>query len=157
FVRATMSLSREELVRLDKQHVWHPYTEMGSYIAETDPLVIARAAGSRLYDVDGRSYIDANSSWWVASLGHNHPRLVQALARQSQTMCHCALAGITHPEAAQLADELCRVAPAGLTRVFFSDNGSTAVEVAIKMAVQLAVQTGRPRRKRFVSLESAFH
>jgi adenosylmethionine-8-amino-7-oxononanoate aminotransferase len=152
-----MTLSRQELVVLDKSHVWHPYTEMGSYIARTDPLVIARAEGSRLFDVDGQSYLDANSSWWVATLGHNHPRLVQALTRQAETMCHCALAGITHPEAAQLADELCRVAPPGLTRVFFSDNGSTAVEVAIKMAVQLAVQTGRPRRNRFLTLESAFH
>jgi adenosylmethionine-8-amino-7-oxononanoate aminotransferase len=152
-----MSLSRTELVALDKQHVWHPYTEMGSYIAETDPLVIARAEGARLFDVDGRSYLDANSSWYVAALGHNHPRLVAALTRQAKEMCHCSLAGITHPGAALLADELCKVAPSGLTRVFFSDNGSTAVEVAIKLAVQLAGQTGRPKRRRFVALEAAFH
>ena len=87
---------------------------MGTYIAETDPLVVARRQGSRLFDVDGKSYLDANSSWWVASLGHNHPRLVAALARQAAEMCHCALAGITHPEAALLADELCRIAPRGL-------------------------------------------
>ena len=152
-----MSLSRADLVAIDKRRVWHPYTEMGSYIAETDPLVIARAEGARLYDVDGRSYLDANSSWWVASLGHNHPRLVAALARQAEEMCHCALAGITHPEAALLADELCRIAPDGLERVFFSDNGSTAVEVAVKMALQFAEQNGAPRRRRFVALEGAFH
>jgi adenosylmethionine---8-amino-7-oxononanoate aminotransferase len=152
-----VSPSRAELVALDKRRVWHPYTEMGSYIAGTDPLVIARAEGSRLFDVDGRSYLDANSSWWVASLGHNHPRLVAALRRQSEELCHCALAGITHPEAALLADELCSIAPPGLERVFYSDNGSTSVEVAVKIAVQFAVQNGAPRRRRFVALEGAFH
>jgi adenosylmethionine-8-amino-7-oxononanoate aminotransferase len=152
-----MSVSRQELVALDKRHVWHPYTEMGSYIAGTDPLVIVRAEGARLFDADGRSYIDANSSWWTASLGHVHPRLVQALTRQAQTLCHCSLGGITHPEAVHLADELCRIAPAGLTRVFFGDNGSTAVEIAIKLAVQLAAQNGMPKRRRFVALQDAFH
>jgi adenosylmethionine-8-amino-7-oxononanoate aminotransferase len=152
-----MSESREELVALDKRRVWHPYTEMSSYIAETDPLVVARADGARLYDVDGRSYLDANSSWWAALLGHNHPRLVAALGRQAQQLCHCALAGITHPEAALLADELCRIAPKGLERAFFSDNGSTSVEVAVKIAVQFARQNGAPKRARFVALEGAFH
>jgi adenosylmethionine-8-amino-7-oxononanoate aminotransferase len=149
--------SRAELVEIDKRRVWHPYTEMGGYIAETDPLVVVRADGSRLFDADGRSYLDANSSWWVATLGHNHPRLVAALARQAAKLCHCPLAGITHPEAALLADELCAVAPRGLERVFFSDDGSTSVEVAVKLAVQFAVQNGAPRRRRIVALEGAFH
>jgi adenosylmethionine-8-amino-7-oxononanoate aminotransferase len=152
-----MRPSRADLVAIDKRRVWHPYTEMASYIAETDPLVVERALGPRLYDVDGRAYLDANSSWWVASLGHNHPRLVAALRRQAEQMCHCALAGITHPEAALLADELCQTAPSGLERVFFSDNGSTSVEVAVKIAVQFAHQNGAPRRSRFVALEGAFH
>ena len=79
FERTTMTApTRAEIVALDKRRVWHPYTEMGTYIAETDPLVIARAEGSRLFDVDGRRYLDANSSWWSQSLGHNHPRLVAA-------------------------------------------------------------------------------
>jgi adenosylmethionine-8-amino-7-oxononanoate aminotransferase len=152
-----MQASRSEIVALDKRRVWHPYTEMGSYIASTDPLVVARAAGSRLYDVDGRSFLDANSSWWVCALGHNHPRLVGALRRQTEMLCHCSLAGITHPEAAHLAEELCAVAPPGLERVFFSDNGSTAVEVAIKLATQFAAQNGAPKRQRFLALEGAFH
>jgi adenosylmethionine-8-amino-7-oxononanoate aminotransferase len=152
-----MSTSRSEIVALDKRRVWHPYTEMGSYIAETEPLVIARGEGSRLFDVDGRSFLDANSSWWVAALGHNHPRLVAALRRQTEALCHCSLAGITHPEAAHLAEELCQIAPRGLERVFFSDNGSTAVEVAIKLAVQFAAQNGARARNRFVALEGAFH
>jgi adenosylmethionine-8-amino-7-oxononanoate aminotransferase len=152
-----MTLKREELVALDKRRVWHPYTEMGAYIAATDPLVIARASGSRLFDVDGRSYLDANSSWFVATLGHNHPRLVAALRRQAELMCHCSLAGITHEEAALLADELCRRAPSGLERVFYTDNGSTAVEVAVKMAVKFAALSGAHRRTRFVALQGAFH
>src|SRR5690349_14255251 len=147
--------SRGEIVALDKRRVWHPYTEMGGYIAHTDPLVVGRAEGSRLYDVDGRSFLDANSSWWVCALGHNHPRLIAALQRQMEALCHCSLAGITHPEAAHLADELCAVSPAGLERVFFSDNGSTAVEVAIKLATQFAAQNGAPRRRRFLALEGA--
>ena len=149
--------SRREIVALDKKRIWHPYTEMSSYIATTDPLVIVRGEGARLFDADGRSFIDANSSWWVASLGHNHPRLVAALRRQTEALCHCSLAGITHPEAAYLAEELCAIAPPGLERVFFSDNGSTAVEVAIKLAVQFAAQTKAPKRRRFVALEGAFH
>ncbi len=152
-----MHVPRSDIIALDKRRVWHPYTEMSSYIADTDPLVIARAEGSRLFDVDGRSFLDANSSWWVCTLGHGHPRLVDALRRQAETLCHCSLAGIAHPEAAHLADELCAVAPPGLERVFFSDNGSTSVEVAIKIAVQFAAQNGAPKRRRFVALEGAFH
>jgi len=152
-----MTAGRDELITSDKRRVWHPYTEMGDYIAHGDPLVIARAEGARLFDVDGRAYLDANSSWWVATLGHNHPRLVAALKRQADRLCHCSLAGIIHPEAALLAEELCAVAPAGLERVFFSDNGSTAVEVAVKLAVQFAAQNGAPRRTRFVALDGAFH
>lgn len=150
-------LDRAEIVTLDKRYVWHPYTEMSSYIETTEPLVIVRAKGSRLYDADGRSYLDANSSWWVASLGHGHPRLLQALEDQARELAHCALAGITHPQAAYLAKELVSVAPPGLSHVFYSDNGSTAVEVALKMAVQYFAQNGEPRRHRFLALEGAFH
>ncbi|HMI83955.1 MAG TPA: adenosylmethionine--8-amino-7-oxononanoate transaminase [Polyangiaceae bacterium] len=152
-----MHASRSDIVALDKRRVWHPSTEMGSYIAQTNPLVVARAAGSRLFDIDGRSFLDANSSWWVCTLGHGHPRLVAALRRQAEELCHCSLAGIAHPEAAHLAEELCAVAPSGLARVFFSDNGSTSVEVAIKLAVQFAAQNGAPKRRRFLALEGAFH
>ncbi len=148
---------REELVALDKRHVWHPYTPMDRYLAETDPLVVASAEGAWLTDVDGRRYLDANSAWWVASLGHRHPALVAALRAQLDTLAHCALAGITHEPAARLAAELCAVAPAGLQRVFFSDDGSTALEVAIKLCGQFHAQNGAPRRTRFVALDGAFH
>ncbi|MEO5731084.1 MAG: adenosylmethionine--8-amino-7-oxononanoate transaminase, partial [Byssovorax sp.] len=148
---------REEIVRLDKTHIWHPYTPMDRYIAEVDPLVIERASGSRIFDVDGRSYLDANSSWWVASLGHAHPRLVAALTEQAARLAHVSLAGVTHEGAARLAEELVAVAPRGLTKVFYSDDGSTAVEVALKLALHFWQNRGQPRRRRFVALDGAFH
>ncbi|HVJ17190.1 MAG TPA: adenosylmethionine--8-amino-7-oxononanoate transaminase [Polyangiaceae bacterium] len=148
---------RSRIVELDKRFVWHPYTPMQAYLEQTEPLVIARAEGARLFDADGRSYLDANSSWWCALLGHRHPRLVSALAEQAASLAHVALAGITHEPAALLASELCGLAPAGLEHVFFSDNGSTAVEAALKMALQFFAQNGAPERRRFVALEGAFH
>jgi adenosylmethionine-8-amino-7-oxononanoate aminotransferase len=148
---------RARIVELDKRRVWHPYTPMTEYRERVDPLVVARARGSRLYDVDGRSYLDGNASWWTAVLGHGHPRLVEALRRQAGELCHTALAGIAHERAAELAEALCRVAPGPLAHVFFSDDGSTAVEVAMKLALQFWHQNGRPARRRFLALEGAFH
>ena len=130
---------------------------MDRYIEATDPLVIDRAEGALLFDADGKSYIDANASWWVSTLGHNHPRLVHALVQQAERLCHTSLAGVTHEPAARLAEEMVAIAPPGLTRVFFSDDGSTAVEVAIKMAAQLWQNLGRPEKRRFVALDGAFH
>jgi adenosylmethionine-8-amino-7-oxononanoate aminotransferase len=148
---------RAAVVALDKARVWHPYTAMDVYLAEVDPIVVARAEGSRLFDADGTAYLDGNASWWTASLGHRHPRIVRAIERQLATLDHCALAGIAHEPAARLAEELCAVAPPGLSRVFYTDNGSTSVEAAVKMCVQLFAQAGRPEKMRFVALEGAFH
>jgi adenosylmethionine-8-amino-7-oxononanoate aminotransferase len=147
----------ERIVELDKRRVWHPYTPMQNYRERVEPLVIARAEGSRLYDVGGRCYLDGNASWWTATLGHGHPRLVEVLRRQAETLCHSALAGIAHEQASELAEALCAVAPAGLEHVFFSDDGSTAVEVAMKLCLQYWAQNGRPGRQRFLALEEAFH
>lgn len=147
---------RERIVALDKRHVWHPYTPMQAYIEQTEPLVLERAAGSRLFDVDGRSYIDANASWWSAVLGHDHPRLRAALHAQIDAMAHVALAGIAHEPAAELAAALALRTP-GLPRVFYSDDGSTAVEVALKLCLQYWHQNGRPERTRFIALDGAFH
>ncbi len=130
---------------------------MQNYRERVDPLVVVRAQGSRIEDADGRSYIDGNASWWTSTLGHNHPRLVAALRRQSEALSHTALAGIAHPGAAELAEALCGVAPPGLEHAFFSDDGSTAVEVAMKLSLQYWAQNGRPERRRFVALEDAFH
>lgn len=150
---------RAEWVRRDKAVVWHPYTEMSKYRSQTEPLVIESACGSRLFDADGRSILDANASWWTCLLGHNHPRLVAALASQSQKLCHTSLAGMTHEPAVRCAEALLGVAPPGMNHVFFSDNGSTAVEAALKMAVQFFHgQGGAARHKtHFLALQDAFH
>lgn len=149
--------TRSDIVQADKTYVWHPYTSMDRYVAEVDPLVIHRAEGSRLYDVDGTNYLDGNSSWWVATLGHNHPRLVAALKKQAEQLCHVSLAGVTHENAAILAEELVQIAPRGLNKVFYSDNGSTAVEAALKLALKFWHNEGQLERKRFVAFDGAFH
>jgi adenosylmethionine-8-amino-7-oxononanoate aminotransferase len=147
---------RSRILELDLRHVWHPYTQMSELRAD-DLLVIERASGARLWDANGRVYLDGNASWWTMLLGHRHPRLVRALTEQAERLSHVALAGITHENAALLADELVRIAPAGLERVFYSDDGSTAVEVALKLCLQYWAQNGRPQRRRFVALDGAFH
>lgn len=149
-------LSRDDVVRLDKAHVWHPYTPVDVW-EKTDPIVVARAEGAALYEADGTRYIDGNSSWWVAALGHAHPRLLRVLREQAATLDHCALGGIAHEPASALAEELVRVAPRGLTRVFYTDNGSTSVEVAVKIALQTWQHLGAPKKTRFIALDGAFH
>jgi len=129
---------------------------MDVYIQSARPLVIERAEGTRIFDKNGRSYIDGNSSWWTALLGHNHPRLVSALREQATSLCHVALGGIIHESAAHLALRLAALCP-GLPHVFFSDNGSTAVEAAMKMALQYQAQVGAPARTEFLALDGAFH
>src|SRR5580692_12447751 len=114
-------MDRADIVRLDKRHVWHPYTPMDAWEHE-DPIVVARAEGVWLEDVDGTRYLDGNASWWVAALGHSHPRLLRAMHEQAATLAHCALAGIAHEPAARLAEELVAIAPPGLERVFFVDD-----------------------------------
>lgn len=150
---------RQQIIERDKRVVWHPYTPMGKYRESGNPLVIERARGSRLFDVDGRAIIDGNASWWTALLGHNHPRLVGALRAQSERLCHTSLAGVTHEPAIRFAESLAEVAPTGLKHVFFSDNGSTAVEAALKLAVQFFGQRSLAGKKktRFISLQDAFH
>jgi adenosylmethionine-8-amino-7-oxononanoate aminotransferase len=147
---------RDEILRRDRAHVWHPYTPMDEW-PSIDPIVVARAAGSWLEDVDGRRYLDGNSSWYVADLGHGHPRLLRTLHEQASSLAHCSLAGIAHEPAALLAEELVAIAPRGLTRVFYVDDGSTAVDAAVKMCAQGRRQMGQPRKTRFVALDGAFH
>lgn len=148
---------RRAIVERDKRFVWHPYTPMRRYIDEVDPFVVERAEGSWLFDFDGRRYLDGNSSWYVAALGHNHPRLVRALTEQAKRLCHVSLAGTTHEGAARLAEEMIAIAPPGMSKIFYSDDGSTAVEVALKMALQFAHDRGERKRTRFVALEGAYH
>ncbi len=150
------SLSSEDIIARDRRFVWRPYTSTDDHMQQ-EPLVVSRTKGAWLYDPQGKAYLDANGSWWVNNLGHNHPRLVQALHKQAQRLSHCALAGITHAPAVACAEALVEVAPKGLQRVFFSDDGSTAVEVALKIAFQYWRQNGAPQRQRFVALGAAFH
>jgi adenosylmethionine-8-amino-7-oxononanoate aminotransferase len=149
-------MDRASIVTLDRAHVWHPYTPMDAW-KTTDPIVVTRARGAWLEDADGKRYIDGNASWWVAALGHGHPRLLAAMRAQAETLAHCSLAGIAHEPAARLAEELVAIAPQGLERVFFVDDGSTAIDAAVKMAAQSWKQLGAPKKTRFVALDGAFH
>jgi len=149
-------MDRASIVALDRAHVWHPYTPMDAW-KTTDPIVVTRARGAWLEDADEKRFIDGNASWWVAALGHGHPRLLAAMRAQAETLAHCSLAGIAHEPAARLAEELVAIAPRGLERVFFVDDGSTAIDAAVKMAAQSWKQLGAPKKTRFVALDGAFH
>lgn len=142
------------LVERDRALVWHPYTQMRTAPA---PLPIVRGEGVYLYTEDGGRLLDGISSWWVNVHGHSHPRLNQALFEQARQLEHVVFAGCTHRPAVDLAERLVAVLPAGLTRVFFSDNGSTAVEVAVKLACQYWLNLGRPERRTIVALHHAYH
>jgi len=135
-------------------HLWHPFTQSGS---DPAPLRVRRAEGVILELEDGRRIIDAISSWWVNLHGHAHPAISAAIAEQAARLEHVLFAGFTHEPAEELAARLGKIAPPGLRHVFFSDDGSTAVEVALKMAVQFWGNTGRPKKNRIVALEHAYH
>ena len=142
------------LVLRDRTHLWHPYTQM---LTRPDPIPIVRGEGVYLYTEDGRRLLDGTSSWWVNIHGHSHPRLNEALAAQARVLEHVVFANCTHAPAVELAERLLRVAPAGLSRVFYSDNGSTAVEVALKLALQYWANRGEPSRRTFITLHHAYH
>jgi adenosylmethionine-8-amino-7-oxononanoate aminotransferase len=146
----------DELVAMDRAFLWRPYTSSEDH--ENKPLfVVDRAEGPWLIGSDGRRLLDASGSWWCNNLGHGNPRLRRAIVEQSQSLMHCTLAAATHEPAARLAAELVEVAPKGLSRVFYSDNGSTSVEVALKIAFQYWQQNGVPERSTFLSLPGAYH
>jgi adenosylmethionine-8-amino-7-oxononanoate aminotransferase len=144
---------RLDIGAADRAHLWHPYTQHG---LDDETCVIARAEGAYLYDADGRAIFDAISSWWVTLHGHAQPEIAAAIADQARTLEQVIFAGFTHEPAARLAAGLVQRVPAGLTRVFFSDNGSTAVEVAVKIALQHWRNRGQPRRL-IAALENAYH
>jgi adenosylmethionine-8-amino-7-oxononanoate aminotransferase len=143
---------------LDQRHLWHPFTQMREWSRE-QPLVIERAEGTDLIDSEGRRYIDGVSSLWCNVHGHRHPLIDRALHSQLDRMAHSTLLGLTHEPAARLAAGLVEVAPPGLSRVFYSDSGSAATEVALKMAFQYWQQRGgqHVRRTSFVRLRDAYH
>ncbi len=150
------SARKQELVQKDIKYVWHPDTQMKEYETES-PIIIEKGEGIYVWDIDGNRYIDAIASWWVNTLGHCNPRLNKALCEQVQKIEHVLLAGFSHIPAIELAEELVKVCNNSLKKVFYSDNGSTATEVALKMAYQYCVQTGKPEKTKFVALENSYH
>ncbi len=145
-----------DLVAADRAHLWHPFTQQQGWIEE-EPLIVERAEGTDLIDVDGRRYIDGVSSLWCNVQGHGHPRIDAALRDQLDRVAHSTMLGLSHRPGIELARRLVELAPPGLTRVFYSDSGSTAAEIALKMAFQYWRQRGDERRTKFVSLRMAYH
>ena len=143
-----------DLLVRDRRHLWHPYTQMQT---APPPLPIVSANGVYLNTEDGRRILDGISSWWVNIHGHSHPALNAALAAQAARLEHVMFAGCTHPPAVDLAERLVSLLPAGITRVFYSDNGSTAVEVAVKLAIQYWSNRSEPQRRMVVALHHAYH
>lgn len=142
------------LVARDRARIWHPFTQMKT---APESLPIVRGDGPYLITDDGRRILDGISSWWVNVHGHCNPRVNRALREQAERLEHVMFAGCTHPPAVELAERLCALLPSGLNRVFFSDNGSTAVEVALKMAYQYWTNHGETQRRTFLALEHAYH
>lgn len=146
-------------IHADQAHCWHPFTRQGEWCApDHEPLVLVRGEGVWLWDSEGRKYFDGNSSIWTNIHGHRHPRIDAAIRAQLERTAHVSFLGFTHPLAAELAARLCGLFPAGtLERVFFSDDGSTAIECALKMALQYRMQTGESGRTRFIAFENGYH
>ncbi|MGI5166116.1 adenosylmethionine--8-amino-7-oxononanoate transaminase [Spirillospora sp. CA-253888] len=144
----------ERLLEFDREHVWHPYAPMPA-TAPVQPVV--SASGTRLTLADGSELIDGMSSWWAAIHGYGHPKLDAAVTAQLGKMAHVMFGGLTHPPAVRLAEKLVELTPAPLTKVFFTDSGSVAVEVAIKMALQYWRSQGRPERHRLLTVRGGYH
>jgi adenosylmethionine-8-amino-7-oxononanoate aminotransferase len=151
-----MTYDYDTLVRWDREHLWHPFTQMQGFVEE-ELLIVARGEGPYLFDGEGRRYLDGVSSLWCNVHGHRRPELDRALVAQLENVAHSTLLGLAHPPAIVLARRLAEIAPRGLTRVFYSDDGSTAVEAALKMAYQYWQLKGRPEKRRFLKLKEGYH
>jgi adenosylmethionine-8-amino-7-oxononanoate aminotransferase len=145
-----------DLASADRAYLWHPFTQQRLWCAE-EPLIVDRAEGTDLVDTDGRRYIDGVSSLWCNVHGHRHPRIDAAVRDQLDKVAHSTMLGLSHEPAIELARRLIDIAPPGLARVFYSDSGSTATEIALKMAFQYWQQRDEPARRRFISLRDAYH
>ncbi|GAB4558043.1 MAG: adenosylmethionine--8-amino-7-oxononanoate transaminase [Haliangiales bacterium] len=153
---ASNTRTRAELIELDKRHLWHPFTQMRQWNQGT-PLVIERAEGNYLIDVEGRRYLDGVSSLWTNVHGHNRRELNEAIIAQLGRVAHSTLLGLTNVPAVELATRLAEIAPGGLQRVFYSDSGSTAVEIALKQAFQYWRHRGRHDKCKFIHLADSYH
>ena len=146
-------------IEADKSHAWHPFTPQDAWTDPGhDPLVIVRGEGPWLWDSEGHRYLDGNASIWTNIHGHAHPEINAAIRRQLERIAHSSYLGFANPRASELAARLCSFfPPSTLERVFFSDNGSTAIEVAMKMALQYRLQTGEDQRRSFVAFADGYH
>ncbi len=148
---------RKRLVELDKLHVWHPFTQMREWLSK-EPLIIEKGRGNYLIDMDGRRYLDGVSSLWVTVHGHRKKEIDRAIKDQIDRIAHSTLLGLANVPSIQLAEKLAEIAPKGLNKVFYSDNGSTAVEIALKISFQYWEQTRKDNEKRkFVAFTGAYH
>jgi adenosylmethionine---8-amino-7-oxononanoate aminotransferase len=150
----TQEIANHDLLRLDRAHVWHPYT---SFTHPSMITAVSHAQGVELHLADGRTLIDGMSSWWSTLHGYNHPVLNQAVIDQVGKMAHVMFAGITHEPAVKLASTLAKITPTGLNKVFFSDSGSVAVEIALKMAIQYWHSQGQAQRTTFLTFKRGYH
>jgi adenosylmethionine-8-amino-7-oxononanoate aminotransferase len=148
------SMSNQNLASRDAAVIWHPFTQ---HQIEPISIPIASGKGAHLFDTDGKKYIDAISSWWVNTHGHGHPYLAEKIYEQALQLEQVIFAGFTHEPAVQLSERLLAHLPANFERVFFSDNGSTAVEVAIKMALQFYHNQGNTKRRKILAFQDAYH
>jgi adenosylmethionine---8-amino-7-oxononanoate aminotransferase len=152
-----MSSGNDPYIRRDLRHVWHPCTQMKDHEGAIPLIPIRRGAGAWLEDFDGTRYLDAVSSWWVNLFGHANPAINAAVRAQLESLEQVILAGFTHEPVIALSEELTALAPAGLTRCFYADNGSSAIEVAIKMSFHYWRNVGRSGKRRFVTLANSYH
>src|SRR5436190_9012265 len=151
-----MSAAAFDLAARDRRHVWHPFTQQQGWMDEDFPVIVA-GDGCVLYDATGEAYLDGTSSLWCNVHGHRHPTIDAAIRAQLDRVAHTTMLGLSHPPAIELAERLVELAPPGLQRVFFSDNGSTANEIALKMAYQWHHQRGEWWRSGFICLRDSYH
>ncbi len=151
-----MNEKTKQLIELDKQYLWHPFTQMADWLAD-DPVVIESGEGFYLIDTDGNRYIDGVSSLWCNVHGHRVERIDDAIRAQLDKIAHSTLLGLGQTTSIKLAEKLVQITPAGLEKVFYSDSGATAVEIAIKMAYQYAQNIGQTSKTKFISLKEAYH
>ena len=144
------------LVEKDLKYIWHPCSQMKDY-EELKPIIIEKGEGPYLYDLEGKRYIDAISSWWCNIFGHANPKINKAITKQIGELEHVIFANFSHKPAIELAERLVSITPKGLEKIFFADNGSAAVEVALKMSFQYHAQTGKANKCKFAAITDAYH
>jgi len=149
--------STEQLIAWDREFLWHPFTPMKAWMEKNDPVIIERGEAEFLIDTQGRRYLDGSASIWCNVHGHGVPELDAAVRAQLDCIAHSTLLGLGNVPSILLAKRLVEIAPAGLARVFYSDNGSTAVEIACKMAYQFWANQGRPEKSRFLAFANSYH